>query len=68
VEPELGMPVVLNDPNDDPVIYTAVGAGAEVLCVRDRHFYASNVIAFCQRYKVGIMDDIQLLARLDGKR
>lgn len=68
VEPDLGIPVVLNDPNDDPVIYTAVGGGAEVLCVRDRHFYAPNVAAFCRRYKVEIMDEVQLLAKLDGIR
>jgi len=67
VEPEAGMPVVLNDPNDDPVVYTAIGAGADVLCARDRDFYAPNVIAFCQRYKVDIMDDIHLLGKLDAK-
>ena len=32
VDVEIGMPVVLNDPNDDPMVYTAVGAGADVLC------------------------------------
>jgi putative PIN family toxin of toxin-antitoxin system len=67
VEPEVGMPVVLNDPNDDPVIYTAIGAGADVLCARDRDFYASNVIAFCQRYELAIMDEIQLLSKLDAR-
>jgi hypothetical protein len=67
VEPEVGMPVVLNDPNDDPVVYTAIGAGAGVLCARDRDFYAPNVIAFCQRYKLDIMDDIQLLGKLDAQ-
>jgi hypothetical protein len=39
VEPQPGLPVVLSDPNDDPVAYTAVAAGADVLCVGDRHFY-----------------------------
>ncbi len=38
VEPELGGPVVLNDPKDDPVVYTAIAAGADVLCARDRDF------------------------------
>jgi putative PIN family toxin of toxin-antitoxin system len=46
VELPSGIPVVLTDPNDDPIVYTAVGAGANVLCTRDRNFYAPNVIAF----------------------
>jgi putative PIN family toxin of toxin-antitoxin system len=66
VEPALGMPIVLTDPADDPVVYTAVGAGARVLCSRDRDFRAPNVIAFCRRYAVEIMDEIQLLAALDA--
>ncbi|HME08863.1 MAG TPA: putative toxin-antitoxin system toxin component, PIN family [Bryobacteraceae bacterium] len=38
IEPEIGLPIVLTDPNDDPVVYTAVGAGADVLCTLDRDF------------------------------
>ena len=64
VEPPAGIPVVLNDPEDDPVVYTAIGACADVLCTRDRHFYAPNVIALCQRYKIDVMDDVQLLSKL----
>ena len=30
VEPQIGRPVVLADPNDDAVLYTAVAAGADV--------------------------------------
>ena len=66
VEPGLGLPVVLSDPDDDPVVYTAVGSGANVLCTRDRDFYAPNVIAFCQRYAIDVMDDVQMLAKLDA--
>ena len=61
VNAETGIPVVLNDPNDDPVVYTAIGGGANVLCSRDRAFYAPNVITFCRRYGIEVMDDIQLL-------
>ena len=64
VQAEVTVPVVLNDPDDDPVLYTAVGAGADVLCTRDRDFYAPNVIAFCRRYGIRVMDDLQLLAEL----
>jgi hypothetical protein len=64
VEPGLGLPVVLTDPDDDPVVYTAVGSGASVLCTRDRDFYAPNMTAFCRRYNIDVKDDIQLLAAL----
>ena|SRR5258707_15423321 len=64
VVPQLGIPVVLNDPEDEPVIYTAIGAGADVLCTLDRDFYAANVLRFCERYHLEVMDDVTLLARL----
>jgi len=64
VEPEMGLPVVLTDPKDDPVIYTAVGAGADILCARDRGFFVPNVIAFCRRYRIEIMNELRLLERL----
>ena len=64
VEPEAGLPVVLTDPKDDPVVYTAVGARADILCTRDRGFFQPNVIAFCRRYNIEIMDDIWLLQEL----
>jgi len=52
---------VLSDPMDDPVIYTAVAAGADILCVKDRDFYAPSVIAFCQGEDFRVMDEIALL-------
>lgn len=64
VEPYVGLPVVLTDPKDDPVLYTAVSARADVLCARDRAFYLPNVIEFCQRYGIEVMDEIKLLRRL----
>jgi putative PIN family toxin of toxin-antitoxin system len=64
IEPEIGGPVVLSDPKDDPVVYTAVAAGADVLCVRDRDFYVPNVIAFCRRYGVEVTDEIRLLSEV----
>ena len=38
VHPVMYEPVVLADPADDPVVYTAISGGAEVLCTLDRHF------------------------------
>jgi putative PIN family toxin of toxin-antitoxin system len=61
VEPEIGLPVVLSDPKDAPVIYTAVAAGADILSVKDRDFYDPSVIAFCQTEDIRVMDDVTLL-------
>ena len=61
IEPATGRPVVLTDPNDDPVVYTAVAGGADVLCARDRDFYDWNVLAFCAREDIRVMDDLALL-------
>ena len=66
VEPTLGLPVVLTDPKDDPIVYTAVSASADVLCARDRGFYLPNVIAFCSRCNIRIMNEIELLRRLES--
>ena len=57
-------PVVLADPNDDPVIYTAVAGRADVLCAMDRDFYAPGVITFCRERAIEIMNDVELLQRL----
>jgi hypothetical protein len=51
----------LLDPNDDAVVYTAIAAGADVLCVRDRHFYEADGVAFCGREDIRIMDELALL-------
>lgn len=61
VEPVKGIPIVLNDPADDPVIYTAVAAGADVLCAKDRAFYQPTVMGFCERQGIRVMDDVTLL-------
>jgi len=57
-------PVVLADPNDDPVVYTAIAGQAGVLCALDRDFYSGEVISFCRDHNIEIMNEVQLLARL----
>lgn len=57
-------PIVLTDPNDDPVVYTAVVGRADVLCARDRDFYGDTVVSFCRERGIEIMDDVALLERL----
>lgn len=50
VEPRRGvLPVVLLDPHDDAVLYTAVKAGADVLWMMDRHFRGAHVVGICER-------------------
>jgi putative PIN family toxin of toxin-antitoxin system len=64
VEPVIGLPVALSDPHDDPVLYTAVSGGADVLCVKDRHFFDPYVVAFCAALDLEVMDDVALLKKL----
>ncbi len=64
VDPLPGLPVVLNDPKDDPVLYTAIAAGADVLCSRDQDFFAPGVIAVAAKHGLAIMDDVRLLSAL----
>lgn len=61
VAPISGQPIVLNDVDDDPIIYTAVAGRAEVLCTRDAHFYHESVREFCLQTGIAIMDDLELL-------
>jgi putative PIN family toxin of toxin-antitoxin system len=61
VEPADGPPIVLNDPKDDPIIYTAIAGQVDVLCTVDKHFYEPNVLAFCSRHRIQLMTDVELL-------
>ena len=67
VNPVVATPVVLSDPNDDPVIYTAVEGRADVLCTLDRDFYTSEVRAFCRQRGIQVMSDVELLQKLRAK-
>jgi len=57
-------PVVLSDPDDDPVVYTAVDGRADVLCTRDRDLLEPAVVAFCRENHIAVMDDLDLLRLL----
>src|SRR5258708_1161462 len=67
VTPVVYKPIVLADPNDDPVVYTAVAGGSDVLCALDRDFYAAEVVAFCRDRGIEIMNDVDLLRKLSAK-
>ena len=64
VVPLEGPPVVLTDPDDDPVIYTALAGGADVICTLDKHFREPNVRSFCYRHRIQIMSEFELLRAL----
>lgn len=60
----VGKPVVVSDPDDDPVVYTAVDGRADVLCTRDREFFQPGVMAFCREHHIAVMTDLELLRLL----
>jgi putative PIN family toxin of toxin-antitoxin system len=64
ITPEIGDPIILTDPDDDPVLYTAVSGKAGVLCTLDRHFEAPHVLAFCAHHRIRVLKDVQLLTEL----
>ena len=68
VHPAMGSPVVLRDPNDDPVIYTAVSGRADALCTLDGDFFDAGVVAFCRNMNISVLTDLELLQRLTEGR
>jgi putative PIN family toxin of toxin-antitoxin system len=66
VHPIIGAPVIVKDPNDDPVLYTAIHGKADVLCTLDRDLYEPEVVAYCRQRGVSILNDVDLLHNLKG--
>lgn len=56
-------PVVSLDPQDDPVVATAVAGAADVLCTLDKHLHKPEVIAYCRAHGIDVLTDRELLAR-----
>ena len=59
--------VVLADPDDDPIVATAVLGQADVLCTWDRHFFSSAVQQHFNQIGLRVLRDTDLLQEL-GKR
>ena len=55
---------VSRDPEDDPVIATAVAGRASVLCTLDHHLLHPDVRAYCASRGVRVMTDVDLLRLL----
>ena len=65
VEPVIVRPLVLSDPADDPVLYTAADGKADILCTRNvRHFDSAEVLSFCATRNIRIMTDVDALRDL----
>lgn len=65
VEPLIVRPLVLSDPADDPVLYTAADGKADIPCTRNiRHFDAAEVQSFCATRNIRIMTDVDALRDL----
>ena len=62
IEPVIVRPLVLSDPDDDPVLYTAADGKADILCTRNiRHFDAADVQSFCTAHGIRVMTDLDVL-------
>jgi putative PIN family toxin of toxin-antitoxin system len=58
------IPAVVSDPDDDPILQTAILGAAEVLCSRDVAFLAAPVEALCRAHGIRVLDDIVLRQEL----
>lgn len=56
--------IVPNDPDDDPVVHTAVMGQADVLCTLNRDFYHPSVRDYCRNHGVLIANDVEILSLL----
>ena len=52
---------IQNDPDDNAIIAAAIAGQAEVICTRDRQ---QDVMDFCARQGIRIIDDIESLIEL----
>ena len=56
--------IVVSDPQDDPIVATAVHGQAEVLCTLDRHLRHPTVVAYCAQFHIRVLSDVELLDEL----
>ena len=57
-------PAILSDPDDDPILQTAIMGGADGLCTRDCDFLHPIVLEFCRQHGIRIVDDLALMKEL----
>jgi putative PIN family toxin of toxin-antitoxin system len=54
------MPAIVSDPDDDPILQTAILGRADVLCSRDAAFRAAAVAEVCRAHGIRVLDDVAL--------
>jgi putative PIN family toxin of toxin-antitoxin system len=66
VHPVVGDPAaaIAQDPDDNPILQTAVLGRANILCTLDRHFQHPEVQAYCAAHGIRILTDVELLRLL----
>lgn len=57
--------VVASDPDDDPIVATAVSGQADYLCTLDKHLHRPEVKSYCAQHGVKVVNDLELLAVLN---
>jgi len=55
---------VLHDPDDDPIVATAVYGRVDVLGTLDRHLRRAEVMDHLATFNIRVLSDIELLAEL----
>jgi len=62
VEPIVAQPLIIADPPDDSVLYTAADGKSDILCTRNtRHFESAEVQDFCAARGILIKTDLDVL-------
>ncbi|HEV2446486.1 MAG TPA: putative toxin-antitoxin system toxin component, PIN family [Candidatus Sulfopaludibacter sp.] len=59
--------VVAADPDDDPIVQTAVLGKADFLCTRDSHVLDATVVEYCATYRIKVTNDIDLYHTLTSR-
>lgn len=58
------IPSIVSDPDDDPILQTAIVGRADVLCSRDEAFQAAAVGKVCSAHGIRVLDDVALMQEL----
>jgi predicted nucleic acid-binding protein len=58
------VPAIVSDPDDDPILQTAISGLADVLCTRDQAFQHAVVQRACAEHNIRILDDVSLMRQL----
>ena len=59
--------VVAADPDDDPIVQTAVLGRADFLCTRDAHVLEATAVEYCAGHGIKVTNDIELYHILTGR-